>query len=79
MTRTFHTLYVIVLAGLILTGIAQGRGMMRHGGIAPDCQVSVSTPPDDGEARKRLDAVIDEALAVFHEGEARKRLDAAKR
>jgi hypothetical protein len=27
--RTFHTLYVVVLAGLILTGIAQGRGMMR--------------------------------------------------
>jgi hypothetical protein len=29
--RTFHVLYAIVLAGLIVTGIAQGRGMMRHG------------------------------------------------
>jgi hypothetical protein len=29
--RTLHTLYVIVLAGLILTGIAQGRGLFRHG------------------------------------------------
>jgi hypothetical protein len=31
MTRMLHTLYVLVLIGLILTGIAQGRGLMRHG------------------------------------------------
>jgi hypothetical protein len=40
--RTFHTLYVIVLAGLILTGIAQGRGMMRHG-IDQQCATEVLT------------------------------------
>jgi hypothetical protein len=42
MTRTFHTLYVIALAGLILTGIAQGRGMMRHG-------IDHSAPPLAGK------------------------------
>jgi hypothetical protein len=39
--RTFHLLYALVLAGLIVTGVALGKGRMLH--ADPQCATEVMT------------------------------------